>query len=139
MQSKYLFQSTKIELRTWRWISSEHPNIAYGEMFLLSFFFVQILLYFVTTNLYVIISILGHVQTNSSKAGLSKACAVFYVSVIPISVARQVAWSKAEQSCPDTNRNNTNIKHRAHSDQPCYTLVCLDVRNILLSINIWGF
>ena len=47
---------------------------------------------------------LGRVQTNRSKAGLSRAGAVFYVSVIPISVARQVAWSRAEQSCPYTNK-----------------------------------
>ena len=40
----------------------------------------------------------GHVQTNSSKAGLSRAGSVFYVSVIPISVARQVAWSRAVQT-----------------------------------------
>ena len=59
--------------------------------------------------------VLGHVQTNSSKAEQSRAGAVFYVCVIPISVARQVAWSGAGQSCPDTNRNNTNIKHSAGS------------------------
>ena len=34
--------------------------------------------------------------------------AVFYVSVIPTIVARQVAGSRAEQSLPDTNSNNTN-------------------------------
>ena len=57
----------------------------------------------------------GRVQTHSSKAGLSRDGAVFYVSVIPISVSRQGAWSMAEQSCLDTNRNNTNIKHHASS------------------------
>ena len=31
-------------------------------------------------------------------AGLSRAGAVFYVSVIPTSVARQVAWSRAVQT-----------------------------------------
>ena len=45
----------------------------------------------------------------------SRAGAVFYVSVIAISVAKQVEWRRAEQSCPDTCRNNTNIKHRACS------------------------
>ena len=65
----------------------------------------------------------GHVQTNSSKAGQSRAGAVFYVSVIPISVARQVAWRRAKQSCPDTNRNNTNIEHRASSALPCPALL----------------
>ena len=38
---------------------------------------------------------LGRVETSSSKAGLSRAGAVFYVNVIPISVARQVASSRA--------------------------------------------
>ena len=37
----------------------------------------------------------GHVN---SKAGQSRAGAVFYVSVIPISVARQVALTVAELS-----------------------------------------
>ena len=48
-------------------------------------------------------------------------------SVIPTGVSRQVAWSRAEQSCPDANRNNSNIKHRASSALPCFTAVCLDV------------
>ena len=95
-------------------------------------------------------NLLGRVQTNSSKAGLSRAelarCfmlvlfllvwpdkfrgagqsragAVFYVIVIPISVARQVPWSRAEQSCPDTNRNNTSMKHRASSALLCPSLL----------------
>ena len=61
------------------------------------------------------LTVLGRVQNNSSKAGQSRAGAVFYVSLIPINVARQEAWNRAEQSCLVTNRNNTNIKYRDSS------------------------
>ena len=44
---------------------------------------------------------------HTSSVEQSRAGAVFYVSVIPMSVATQVAWKRAEQSCPDTYRNNT--------------------------------
>ena len=84
-----------------------------------------------------------NLRAPSSKAGQSRAGAVFYVSVIPISVARHVAWSRAElarcvmlvlflsvsgQLCSaprflsgHTDRNNTKIKHRAA--QLCSTLL----------------
>ena len=60
---------------------------------------------------------LGRVQTNSSQAGQSTASAELYFSIIPISVARQVAWTQSQLSCSGTNTNNTNIKHRASSAQ----------------------
>ena len=52
-------------------------------------------------------------QTAESRAEQSKAGAVFYVSVIPISVWTALLRSAPRYLSDHTNRNNTNIKHRA--------------------------
>ena len=74
-------------------------------------------------------NVLSHVQTNSSKAGLSKAelARCFYISVIPISVWRAQLCPAPRYLSGHSNRNNTDIKHRASSAQPCFTAVCLEM------------
>ena len=67
------------------------------------------------------------VQTRAPKQGRAELARSF-ILVLFLSV-----WPDknrgADQSCPDTNRNNTNIKITRHHwfAQLCFTAVCLDV------------
>ena len=67
---------------------------------------------------------IGHIQTNSSKAWQGRAELARYLMLVLFLLDPALLCPAPRYLSGHTNRNNTNIKHRSGSAQPCFT-VCL--------------